>query len=414
MKTQKFRYVIIGNSIAAVAAIEGIRKTDAKGSIAVVGDENHFVYGRPLISYYLLGATDAERMKYRPADFYEKNGVTTLLGVRAESIDPAKKSVVLSDGKTLGYDKLLVATGSRPFDPPMEGIEQVKERFHFMTMDDALALEKALSPEKRVLIVGAGLIGLKCLEGIADRVRSVAVVDMADRILPSILDEYGAGIVQKALEEKGTEFYLSDSVAKFEGNTAHLKSGKTLDFDILVVAVGVRANVELVKEAGGEVGRGIAVNERSETTLKDVYAAGDCTECYDITSGQRRVLALLPNAYLQGYCAGVNMAGGDEVFDNAAPFNSIGFFGTHVHTAGCYCGVRYVEKSANTYKVLFMEDGLLKGFILVNLPERAGIYTSLVRGRTPLADVDLALLERAPELMAFSAEERAKKLAREV
>ena len=110
----------------------------------------------------------------------------------------------------------------------MEGIEQVKEHFHFMTMDDALALEKALSPEKRVLIVGAGLIGLKCLEGIADRVRSVAVVDMADRILPSILDEYGAGIVQKALEEKGTEFYLSDSVAKFEGNTAHLKSGKTL------------------------------------------------------------------------------------------------------------------------------------------------------------------------------------------
>ena len=91
MKTQKFKYVIIGNSIAAVAAIEGIRKTDAKGSIAVVGDENHFVYGRPLISYYLLGATDAERMKYRPADFYEKNGATTLLGVRAENIDTAKK-----------------------------------------------------------------------------------------------------------------------------------------------------------------------------------------------------------------------------------------------------------------------------------------------------------------------------------
>ena len=414
MKTQKFKYVIIGNSTAAVAAIEGIRKIDAEGSIAVAGEEKHFVYGRPLISYYLLGATDAERMRYRPADFYEKMKVNAMLGVRAEKIDPAKKTVRLSDGKVLGYEKLLVATGSRPFDPPMRGIESVKERFHFMTMDDALALEKALSPEKRVLIIGAGLIGLKCLEGIAARVKSVSVVDMAGRILPSILDEYGSAIVQRAREEKGAEFYHSDSVAEFENNIAHLQSGKSVPFDILVVAVGVRPNTELVKDAGGETGRGIAVDERSRTSLPDVYAAGDCTECFDITSGQRKILALLPNAYLQGHCAGVNMAGGEEVFDNAAPFNSIGFFGTHVLTAGTYSGERYVEKGDNTYKVLFMADGLLKGFILVNLPERAGIYTSLVRGRTPLAEVDISLLERAPELMAFSAEARRDKLAREV
>ncbi len=414
MKTQKFRYVIVGNSTAAVAAVEGIRKTDTEGSIAVVGEEKHFVYGRPLISYYLLGATDAERMRYRPADFYEKMKVNAMLGVRAEKIDPAKKTVRLSDGRALGYEKLLVATGSRPFDPPMKGIESVRERFHFMTMDDALALEKALSPEKRVLIIGAGLIGLKCLEGIAARVKSVAVVDMAGRILPSILDEYGAAVVQRALEEKGAEFFLSDSVAEFESNAAHLQSGKTVPFDILVVAVGVRPNIELVKEAGGETGRGIAVDERSRTSLPDVYAAGDCTECFDVTSGQRKILALLPNAYLQGHCAGVNMAGGEEVFGNAAPFNSIGFFGTHVLTAGSYSGERYVEKGDNTYKVLFTADGVLKGFILVNLPERAGIYTSLVRGRTPLAEVDLSLLERAPELMAFSAGARREKLAREV
>ena len=140
-----------------------------------------------------------------------------------------------------------------------------------------------------MLIVGAGLIGLKCLEGIADRVGKVTVVDMAPHILPSILDDYGASIIQKQLEKHGAEFYLSDSVASFEKGVAHLKSGATVPFDILVVAAGVRPNVELVKEAGGKVGRGILTDDRQETSLKDVYAAGDCTESYDITCGQSRI-----------------------------------------------------------------------------------------------------------------------------
>lgn len=186
-------YVIIGNSTAAVGCIEQIRKTDQKGKITVISDEPYHTYGRPLISYYLLGRVDAAHMNYRPADFYEKNGVKTLLGVRAERIDPAAKKVFLQGGKSVPYDKLLVATGSRPFVPPMDGYDTVKEKFTFMTFADALALEKALSPEKDVLIVGAGLTGLKCMEGILARVKSVTVVDLADRLMPSALDEYGRG-----------------------------------------------------------------------------------------------------------------------------------------------------------------------------------------------------------------------------
>lgn len=408
------KYVIIGNSAAGIAAIEGIRSTDESGEIVLVSDEPHFTYGRPLISYYLMGATDPEHMRYRPADFYEKNNVRTLFGVRAEKIDTEKKQVVLSDGKTLDYDKLLVATGSRPFVPPMEGLDGVKKKFSFMTFDDALALEKAIGPKTRVLIVGAGLIGLKCCEGIAERVKSVAVVDLANHVLPSILDEYGAQIVQRTLEAKGVKFYLSDSVARFEEKTATLKSGARIDFDVLVVAVGVRPNVELVKNAGGEVRRGIAIDERGETSLKDVYAAGDCTESRDIVTGDHKILALMPNAYLQGHCAGVNMAGGDEVFDKAVAMNAIGFFGTHVLTAGVYTGDSFEEKEGDKYKKLFYKDGYLNGFILVNEPERAGIYTSLIRERTPLSQIDFDLIKNSPALMAFSSKARADKLARRV
>ena len=408
------KYVIIGNSAAGIACVEGIRSADTEGEITIVSDEPFAAYGRPLISYYLLGATDRQRMLYRPADFYEKNRVRTLLGARAEKIDPAAQKIVLRGGGEIPYDRLLVATGSRPFEPPMAGIDGVKNKFNFMTLQDALSLEKVLSKRKNVLIIGAGLIGLKCLEGILERVKSVSVVDMASRILPSILDDAGAAVVRRELEGKGAKFYLSDSVAKFEGNTAHLKSGKEISFDILVVAVGVRPNTELVKDAGGEVSRGVVTDEKQQTSLQNVYAAGDCAESFDITSGVRKVLALLPNAYRQGYTAGVNMAGGEAAFADAMPLNAIGFFGSHVLTAGSYEGESFVQAEGDVYRKFFCKDGVLKGFILVNSPERAGIYTSLIRNKTPLSEVDFKSLEGAPNLAAFPRAARERMLAREV
>ena len=184
------RYVIIGNGTAAVGCIEGIRSVDKTGDVTVISGEKHHVYSRPLISYYLEGKTDLERMKYRPDGFYEENGCRVLSGVRAAAIDPANKTVVLDNGGSVEYDALCVATGSRPFVPPFAGLDTVENKFSFMTLDDALALESALAPDCRVLIVGAGLIGLKCAEGIFDRVGSVTVCDLADRVLSSILDTW--------------------------------------------------------------------------------------------------------------------------------------------------------------------------------------------------------------------------------
>ena len=404
------QYVIIGNSTAATFAVEGIRAVDKAGSITVISDETRPAYGRPLISYYLYGRIKLENTAYRPASFYTDNGVAVKYGVRAEKIDPEKKNVALSDGSTIGYDKLLVATGSSPLVPPAEGLDTVQ--YHtFMTMDSALALEKELSPEKRVLVVGAGLIGLKCVEGILDRVGSVTVVDLAARILPSILDEEGSAIVQERLEARGVSFILGDCAVRYAPGLATLRSGKEVPFDILVIAAGVRPNVSLVREAGGEVNRGIVVNDRQETTIPDVYAAGDNCESYDICSGTRRILALLPNAAFQGETAGRNMAGGDAAFDKAAPFNALGLFDTHIATAGVYEGEAYTDTSEG-YKKLFVKDNKLVGFILIDCIERAGIYTSLIREQTPLDTVDFELLKKNPVLMAFARGTREEYLTR--
>ena len=404
------QYVIIGNSTAATFAIEGIRAVDKAGSITVISDETRPAYGRPLISYYLYGRIKLENTDYRSASFYTDNGVTVKYGVRAEKIDPEKKNVALSDGSTIGYDKLLVATGSSPLVPPAEGLDTVPYRT-FMTMDSALALEKELSPEKRVLVVGAGLIGLKCVEGVLDRVGSVTVVDLAARILPSILDEEGSAIVQERLEARGVNFILGDCAVRYAPGLATLRSGKEVPFDILVIAAGVRPNVSLVREAGGAVNRGIVVNDRQETTIPDVYAAGDNCESYDICSGTRRILALLPNAAFQGETAGRNMAGGDAAFDKAAPFNALGLFDTHIATAGVYEGEAYTDTSEG-YKKLFVKDNKLVGFILIDCIERAGIYTSLIREQTPLDTVDFELLKKNPVLMAFARGTREEYLTR--
>ena len=278
-----------------------------------------------------------------------------------------------------------------------------------MTLDDALALEKAIDKNNKVLIVGAGLIGLKCAEGLHNRVASITVCDLADRVLSSILDTDCAAIVQKHLEANGIQFMLGDTAVQFENNLAHMKSGKTVKFDTLVLAVGVRANTALLKEIGGNVNRGILINDRMESSIANIYAAGDCTEGNDISSGQKRVLALLPNAYMQGHTAGVNMAGGNDVFDKAIPMNSIGFFGLHIMTAGTYEGEMYEEKTDGTLKRLFTKDGLLKGFILIGKTERAGIYTSLIREKTPLNTIDFDTMKKVASSVAFSAENRRKK-----
>ena len=406
-------YVIVGNGVAAVGCIEGIRSVDRTTPIAVISEETHPVYGRPLISYYLEGKSKLENMNYRPADFYEANNCRVLYGRRAVSIDREAKSVLLDDGSALPYAAVCVATGSSPFVPPMQGLETVPKKFSFMTLDDALALEKAIDRSSRVLIVGAGLIGLKCAEGICARVGSITVCDLAPRVLSSILDDTCAAMMQERLEANGIRLLLGDTVSEFHGTHAVMKSGATVDFDVLVLAVGVRANTALVKNIGGEVNRGVLVDERMRTSLPDLYAAGDCTEGMDISLGARRVLAILPNAYLQGHAAGVNMAGGDEVFDKAIPMNSIGFFGLHAITAGSYFGPDeggelYEEKGDGYLKRLFTKDGFLTGYILIGRVERAGIYTALIRDRVPLDTVDFDILKKTPTLFAYSQNQRRK------
>lgn len=402
-------YVIIGNSAAAIGTVSGIREVDGEGKITIISDEKYHTYSRPLISYWLQGKVTDEKIYYREPDYYERNGVETILGKRVTKIDTGAKNVVLDDGSTVPYDKLLAATGSKPFVPPMNGLDKVK--YHtFMSYDSVKAIKAEVKEGMNVLIIGAGLIGLKAAEALSAYNVKTTVVDLAERILPSILDERAGAKMQKHIENQGVKFILGTSVDEFTEHTAKLKNGDTVDFDMLIIAVGVRPNTELISEAGGKVERGIITDMTQKTTLPDIYAAGDCTVSHDASSDTDKILALLPNAYLQGEAAGRNMAGRENYYVNAIPMNAIGFFGLHIITAGSYEGEEYIVETENTYKKLVFRDNCLKGYILMGDVARAGIYTSMIKEYIDLGDVDMELLKEKPQMMMFGKARREEKL----
>lgn len=406
------KYVIIGNSAAGIGAVQGIRSVDKNSQIVVISDEKYHTYSRPLISYWLKGAVTEENMRYRNDDFYTTNGVETKLGVKVTAIDAKAKKVTLDSGEEVTYDKLLNATGSKPFVPPMEGLETVKNKHSFMKLDDAKAIKEEIKEGAKVLIVGAGLIGLKAAEALEHYGADMTVIDLADRILPSILDKEASAIMQAHIESKGVKFILGTSAKKFTADSAELTNGETVKFDMLILAVGVRPNTELITAAGGKVNRGIETDDTQAVSgLTDVYAAGDCTESYDITTASQKIIAILPNAFLQGEVAGKNMAGAEAHLENAMPMNAIGFFGLHIITAGSYDGDAYVEHDGTNYKKLVTKDDELKGFILMGNIKRAGIYTSLIKQHIKLSDCDFEMLKKDPQMMAFSRERRNEKLA---
>ena len=406
------KYVIIGNGVASIGAIEGIRANDEKGSITVIGGEKYPCYGRPLISYYLEGMTARDKMDYRSAEFYKENDVKLVLGVNVDKID-AVSGKVWGGGKEYAYDRLLIATGSSPIVPPAPGYEKVKNKFTFIKLDDARAIEKAVGKTTRVLIVGAGLTGLKAAEGLHGRAGSITVVDMADRVLPSVTDAESSAIVREYLEDKGIAFHLSDRVEKYGDGFAVLASGKTLAFDVLITSVGVRPNTELAASVGcmtermtesGRAFRGIVVDENQYTGVGEIYAAGDCTLSYDLTLGNTRPLAIQPNAYMQGEAAGAAMSGKPRPRREYLPVNSCGLLGLRMITAGAYDGEPITVRKDGSFRRFFVADGKLRGFIMLGEYSRVGILTEMIRKGTPVGSVDFASLIENPDLGALGDE----------
>ena len=413
------KYVIIGASAAGLACAEQIRREDAKGEITVLTKEHYLPYSRPSISYYLKGAVKESNMYLRKPAHYTGNRIEIVTNAEVKAIDREAKTVK-AGRKVYPYDKLCICTGSKPFVPPMKNVSGKENAFTFLDLASTKAVKEKANANTKAVVIGAGLIGMKAAEGLSKICKSVDVVELSPRILPSILDAKSSKGVKKYIEENGhIHFHLGDTVthAKSKGNqitSVILKSGKEVKCDMLILAVGVRPETALAENLGLEVNRGIITDPATmQTSDKDIYAAGDCTVSVDMLDGNKKIIALYPNAVYQGTAAGSQMAGGDMVLGGVYSVNAIDFYGLRICTCGLINaeGEQYSDKviqNGDSYKRLIFEGNRLVGFVLINSSENAGIYTSLIENKTDLSEVKNIF--DTPTLFMFDKAVRVQKL----
>ena len=359
-------------------------------------------------------------MYLRTPSYYKENKIEIITNAEVKAVDRKQKTVKVGR-KSYAYDKLCICTGSKPFVPPMKNIDHKSNAFTFLDLASTKAVKAKANSNTKAVVIGAGLIGMKAAEGLSKICKSVDVVELSPRILPSILDEKSSKSVKKFIGEKGhITFHLGDTVTEAVSKADRitsviLKSGKTLECDMLILAVGVRPDTALAEAAGLKVDRGIIVNpETMQTSDKNIFAAGDCTVSVDMLDGSKRVIALYPNAVYQGTAAGSQMAGGSIKLDGAYSVNAIDFYGLRICTCGLInaVGEQYKDKTARngeSYKRLIFEGNRLVGFVLINASENAGIYTNLIESKTDLTEIVTDIFQ-TPCVFMFDRQTREKRL----
>jgi NAD(P)H-nitrite reductase large subunit len=404
-KDKKMHYVIIGNSVAAIGAIEAIRNRDKTGSVTVISDEPYSVYSRPLISYLLAGKVDENMMFYGKKNFYEENSVGTKLGQTAVELDIDKRIVELENKELVSYDKLLIATGGTPIIPQVEG-KDLKGVFTFTKWDDAKNIKDFIERNsvKKAIVIGGGLIGLKAAEALIELAIKVTVVELADRILSVTFDKRASQMVEDNLRGEGVEIIFNNTVVQIEAegslnegssgkerrvNGVVLRDKRKLASDLVIFAIGVKPNVSLVKDTPVKVNRGILVNQYMQTCVDNVYAAGDVAEAFDLVMGIARPIPIWPNAYRQGSVAGCNMAGGLKEYQGGLAMNSIEIFGVSTISVGQtdpdeenYQVLQEYNRERKEYKKIVLKDDFIVGAIFIGSIERAGIITAFIKERT--------------------------------
>ena len=393
-RTEKVKYLIIGNSAGGIGGAEAIRETDKSGAITIISDEPYPAYSRPLISEYLATGCSIKRMLFRPPDFYEKNNIRVLSGEKVVQVNLDEHAVRLESGRTLNWRKLLLATGGVPIVPQIEGIGS-RGVFTFITLDDAKAIDNFLNQcrdKVNAVVIGGGLIGVSAAEALVKRGVEVSIVEMKERILSTILDDEASALEEKALTEAGVKLITGRTASKIGSNllgrvnSVSLDDGRQIPCEMVIIAIGVKPRTELVSDSDIKTNQGIVVDYHMTTSSPDVYACGDVAEAYDFVYGYNRLTPIWPNAYLGGRVAGFNMAGITTEYAGGTAMNAMKYFGVDIVSAGMVTPLDdsyeiLSEKHDGIYRKVIVKDGLIVGMVLAGDIEKSGIIYSLMKDK---------------------------------
>jgi NAD(P)H-nitrite reductase large subunit len=379
-------HVIIGGGPAATNAVETIRIFDSEAEITLVCDEP--AHSRMALPYWLAGSIEAEQTHTGDAAHFEKLGVDTRFGLRVASIDAGGNSVALSDGSVLSYDNLLIATGSSPLAPPipgtdLPGVQPLWSLAHTQQLLDGTSDNK----KPRVVLVGAGFIGFIVLNAMFKRGWDLTVVERVSQVLPRMLDGESAGFVQNWLSSKNVAVHAGTEVKSISAGAdgeklVHLENGEQIAADIVIIATGIKANLGLIDGAGIDSDAGILVNDQMQSSVPNIYAAGDVAQGPVMFSDQRSIHAIQPTAVDHGRVAGANMAGQDVHYSGSLLMNVVDVCGLQAVSYGAWddttAEVTTISNPINSiYRKLLWHDDRLVGAIFTGQADDLGMLTDI-------------------------------------
>ncbi len=401
------KYVILGNGIAGIQAAETIRAVDKDSDITIISKEKTVPYSRPLISYVVSGELHEEEIAIRPDDFYEKSNLSTYLGRSVESINIERKEVILESGESISWDRLLIATGANPRLLDVEG-RGLKNIFTLRNIEDSKRIVRCCkNGVRKAIVLGGGLVGFKAAYGLLKRGLDVSVFITSPYPLSQVADKTSGEMIKKTLEDHGLKVEVGKSVKAFEGKTgkvvgALLNNGNSVECDLVIVGKGVEPAVSFLKNTGVEINRGVIVNQYLESSIPDIYAAGDVAEAQDAVRNEKRVNAIWPVAVEQGRIAAMNMLGLKTRYGGSLARNVIRIFDLDFMAGGIvnppdddrYEAVTVYEARERKYKKLVFEENCLVGMVLVNCVEQGGVLLSLISQKRNLGNIKKDIIEK--------------------
>lgn len=402
---EKTNYLVVGSSHAALEAVQAIRMHDAEGPLTLLTRDTHLPYSPTVLPYVVSGRSAPANIALRDEGYFTKQKVNYVRGKALKALHAERSVAELADGSELGYEKLLLATGASPAIPPIPGIDSVS--YHVLrTLDDATKLNAAMKQAKQAVVLGAGLVGMHAAENLVKAGVPVTIVEMAKQLTDGYFDATAAGLIEKAFTDNGATIMTGSRVVKLApsavGAQLTLDSGATLDADLLLVATGVRANIDFLNGSGALIAhdKGILVDDAMQTSVANVWAAGDCAQARGFFGDAKVMNAILPDAAEQGRIAGQAMAGdpGLRRYPGGIPLNTYHFFGRHAISVGSSkvpeggeVATRYDEASGRYLKAIFL-DGRLRGIYGVNEFFDGGVMCQLILRSIDLAPVKARFL----------------------
>jgi NAD(P)H-nitrite reductase large subunit len=400
-------HVILGAGPAGVIAAETIRKHAPADTITLVGDEPEPPYSRMAIPYLLIGNIDEPGTYLRKtADHYARLRITQV-SAKATAVDSAKRTVALDNGQTLGFDKLLIATGSHPVRPPIPGMDAPGVH-PCWTLEDARAIARLAQPGARVLQMGAGFIGCIIMEALKQRGVQLSVVEMGDRMVPRMMGPTAGGMIRDWCETQGVQVFTGTKVEAISPGTplkVQLSGGRTVEADLVISATGVRPAIGYLKDSGITCLLGVLTDEHLQTNVPGVYAAGDCAEAFDKVSGKTIVSAIQPNAAEQARVAALNMVGQQAELKGVTQINVLDTLGLISTSFGNWEGVpggehvELTDVASGRHLSLQFKGDIMVGCNSVGWTEHVGVMRGLVEGQVHLGEWKNKLLADPTRLM---------------